>query len=234
MTSFDYFTENSSNSIPEIPEKRTEKVTLKAQQMLFRQGELSETFYIIETGQIQLYFYSKDHQKIVLQTLKDGEVVGELPFVENCQMLNAIALCPTTLLCLKRDQFWEFFDTNPHFKHYILQLLCQRDRNWSIWSRQLIDWIQLILEETPVEVLNKLESNKFLLPESTQSAFPNLLKQLIQINLQQKVNSSQAIVKFKLEIDEEKRQRQVEEITQTEYFESLIKFTEKRHGAARQ
>ena len=213
----------------QVPDDEVEMSTLKQEQILFQQQDRADSFYIIETGKIQLYISNQSTQKLILTTLSDGDVVGELPFTGSLHSVNAVALTTTTLRCLNPKQFWSFFNSNDPFKDYILHLLSSRQYLWSIWLRQVFERSQLISKEVHIEALNKGRYDPLSLYKTAPYPLSRSSEKSTSINLNKSKESSASSIKFKLKIDEKKRQKQVGEIAKTEYFESLIKFTEERH-----
>src|SRR5262249_38941942 len=55
-----------------------ERVHFKPGESLMRQGERSDTLYFTETGQVTVYVEMAPHERVRLQTLSMGTVVGEL------------------------------------------------------------------------------------------------------------------------------------------------------------
>jgi CRP-like cAMP-binding protein len=94
--------------------ERVREVDLEEGEILFHQGDIAKTLYLIEEGQIQIIreYESKEH--IILATLGPGEVVGDLSMIVGEPRLGSvIAIEPTRMLALDRDTFFAAIGTNP-------------------------------------------------------------------------------------------------------------------------
>lgn len=75
-----------------------EKVKLKQDQVLCREGDQENDLYIIESGEL-LVCIRKGSQVTPIAYLKDGEYIGELSFFDDKPRgADIIALKPTTLM----------------------------------------------------------------------------------------------------------------------------------------
>lgn len=73
-------------------------VSLKKGEYLFREGDVSNGFYIVHRGAIRLHKVSREGSKQVLKIFKDRESFGESTVVSlSCYPADAYADCPTIL-----------------------------------------------------------------------------------------------------------------------------------------
>ncbi len=89
-------------------------VDLYEGEILFNQGDIAKTLYLIEEGKIQIIREYDSKEEIVLATLGPGEVVGDLSMiVGEPRTARVVATEPTQLLALDRDTFFTTIGANP-------------------------------------------------------------------------------------------------------------------------
>ncbi|MBV9387781.1 MAG: SLC26A/SulP transporter family protein [Chroococcidiopsidaceae cyanobacterium CP_BM_ER_R8_30] len=98
---------------------------------LFRQGELSDTLYLIESGQVTVLLQLSDGQTRRLRTLGAGMSLGENSFyLGTPHKTSAIADQPSTLYCLSQTNLQIMRQEAPQvtaaFGDFIIRLLAER------------------------------------------------------------------------------------------------------------
>ncbi|MBI5929002.1 MAG: Crp/Fnr family transcriptional regulator [Chloroflexi bacterium] len=89
-------------------------VDLLAGEVLFHQGDIAKTLYLIEEGNIQIIREYDSKEEIILATLGPGEVVGDLSMiVGEPRTARVVATETTQLLALDRDTFFAAIGANP-------------------------------------------------------------------------------------------------------------------------
>ena len=68
-----------------------EKKMFAAGEMLMRQGETGEEAYLILTGKVQVFIES-DGRKVVLATLKEGDVIGEMSLISKEKLTRSASV----------------------------------------------------------------------------------------------------------------------------------------------
>ncbi len=83
----------------------TEK-TIAAGEVLFREGDVANEAYIIRTGEVEVLKHAQ-HGEVVLATLSEGDVLGELALFEQGMPRSATARTKTNVSCdiITRDEF---------------------------------------------------------------------------------------------------------------------------------
>ena len=76
--------------------ERTSRAHYEAGQIIFSQGELARSFYIILSGTVEVY-REQDDQEVPLATLGPGEYFGEMSLLQGVRhTASARALDPLT------------------------------------------------------------------------------------------------------------------------------------------
>ena len=89
-----------------------EKVEMQyfpANYVIFNQGDIGDTMYIIKRGEVQVI-----RENNILATLSDGQFFGEMALVSD-EIRNAKILTTTDieLLAIKKDDFTDILSNNP-------------------------------------------------------------------------------------------------------------------------
>jgi CRP/FNR family transcriptional regulator, cyclic AMP receptor protein len=107
------------------------RTTLRAGQVLFRQGEPGSAFYIVERGEIEISVHSADGRKLALDVLRDGEVFGEIALFGGQRTATARALSDSLLQRVRRADLLNTLRRDPDLALDFIEVLCERLRRLS-------------------------------------------------------------------------------------------------------
>jgi len=79
--------------VPEATEAKLEKIALPSGTVLFRQGDLGDAAYILDSGKIVIY-QQVEGQRVELDSIKPGEIFGEMAVIDHSERM-ATALAAT-------------------------------------------------------------------------------------------------------------------------------------------
>ena len=97
---------------------------------LFSFGEPGDSLYIVAAGSVELYVKDNSGAKIVLTNCGPGEPFGELSLFDGgARTATAVALEPSTLFVLDREDLLTFLGRHPHAALDLLTTMGQRIRN---------------------------------------------------------------------------------------------------------
>jgi CRP/FNR family cyclic AMP-dependent transcriptional regulator len=92
-----------------------EEMKFKSGQVIIREGETGNLFYVITEGQVEVIIHDADGSDVVLQQAGPGHFFGELSMLTNePRSARVRAIEPVTTLALERDEFFEFLRTHTH------------------------------------------------------------------------------------------------------------------------
>ena len=96
---------------------------LRRGQEVWREGDPAEHLTVIVKGRVKILRHA-DAGDVIFEIFGQGEPVGAIA-VYNCipYPATAVALEPTTLLCLPRRDYFELLDRNPEFARSIIREL---------------------------------------------------------------------------------------------------------------
>lgn len=92
-----------------------EERKFKAGQIIIREGDVGDLFYVITEGEAEVLIRDADGADIVLHKSGPGDFFGELSMLTNePRSARVRAIENLTTLVLERDEFFEFLRTHPH------------------------------------------------------------------------------------------------------------------------
>jgi CRP/FNR family cyclic AMP-dependent transcriptional regulator len=101
----------------------------KEGQSIFHYGDAGGEIFILRNGRVELFVESTDGQKIVLAENEQGDVIGELSFLDGgSRTATALAREDTQTLVMHRDRLLEFVDKHPHAAMDLLTAVGRRLR----------------------------------------------------------------------------------------------------------
>jgi CRP-like cAMP-binding protein len=100
--------------------------TYQAGEMIFSEFEPGDTFYLIQSGRVQLVKLVGDYEK-TLDRLQPSEMFGEMAILENSpRSATAIALDTVTVLEFNSQNFEVLMLGNPQIALKLLKMFCKR------------------------------------------------------------------------------------------------------------
>lgn len=104
-------------------------------QIVFSEGDTAEFLPIVEKGKIKLVRYPGDGKELIIGIFSTGEVFAIPPAFDGKRYpATAVAMEPSRLLLLYRDDFRGLLDESEEFSAVIMRLMCGllRDRTDSV------------------------------------------------------------------------------------------------------
>jgi len=198
-----------------------DRVELADGEVLFRRGDPGDAFYVIESGKIRIFTVDEGGQEITLNTLREGEAIGELALVDNQpRSASASALGPTVLSRLSREDFLAGVQTSPELTSRVIRLLSQRTRHMTDYIERLGHWARLVAEGNYNQAMESIQREGSS-ADRALTAVADAVKSMVQAVQQREEQLRQEVTQLRIQIDETKRKKQVAEITETDYFQKL-------------
>lgn len=113
LASLKIFRQLDAAAVYVVAQKMTRR-QLSAGEVLFRQGEAADAFYILTAGVLQASISNLDGNSVFLNTLNAGECIGEIALLTGQPRTAAVtALQDSQLLCLTRSAFEQLAEQYP-------------------------------------------------------------------------------------------------------------------------
>ena len=88
--------------------------TYKKGQMIFFQGDVSDQLYIINTGKIKIFKYTRESREQILYILSEGDFIGDLSLLKKSSFeFNAEALENVIICTIAKQDFDSILRKNP-------------------------------------------------------------------------------------------------------------------------
>src|SRR5215475_14114422 len=101
----------------------------KRGETVFHYGDPGGEIFILRSGRVELFVESTEGQKIVLAENEQGDVIGELSFLDGGpRIATAVASEDTCMLVLDRMRLLDFIDQHPHAAMDVLTVIGRRLR----------------------------------------------------------------------------------------------------------
>jgi CRP-like cAMP-binding protein len=203
-----------------------ETVRLSDGEILFHRGEPGDAFYIIESGEVRIFTLDEEGSELTLNTLAVGEAFGELALVDDRpRSASAAALGPTILRCLRREEFLARVHTSPALTDTVIRLLSQRTRHMTDYIEWLGQWARLMAEGQYDQAMQSIRDEEST-SDRALAAVADAVRHMVQAVQEREDQLRQEVAQLRIQIDQAKRQEQVSEIAETDYFQDLTQHAE--------
>lgn len=234
----DWFAAMPADELSIVADKIHSK-SFERNDILFQRGDFGDAFYIIVQGWVSAFVNSDKGSLIVLNQLGPGQIFGEMALIDNKpRSAGIMALTPLEVLTLDRKEFLAVLKEHAPIALETLRSLSGKLRFTATYLEQAIIWSQRIADGDYSMVLDQIQTSQHDVVGATESddfrvnAFLSAFIQLVQEVQQREDALRQEIsaLKLRIDIDEEKRQEQVQAITQNPFFTTLkAKAQQMRH-----
>jgi CRP-like cAMP-binding protein len=209
-------------------------------EVLFYKGDLGDEMFIVEEGSVAIYEPSgaQPGQERPIRIFRAGETLGEMALIDGQpRTLSARAVQPTATLVLKGDDFRRLL-RDPDMSLAVMASLNDRIRYTTDFLGEIREWMGRIAagQHETVQFINDMQAWVKQVSEGEYSqtveamaryrdkSIATLAAEFARMASQVKQREDalrREIAELKIEIDESKRKRQVAEITESDYFQSL-------------
>jgi CRP-like cAMP-binding protein len=98
-------------------------------QMILLEDDLGQTFFVIAGGSVKITRLSDDGREVILAMLGESDFFGEMSLLDGAgRSANVVALEPSEVLTLSRNNFLEILQDYPKISISLLDELTQRIR----------------------------------------------------------------------------------------------------------
>jgi CRP-like cAMP-binding protein len=196
---------------------------LDAGEILFHLGDPGDELFIIQEGRLALFASQGEdagEDESAIRVLGPGEVLGEMALIDGSpRSLSARAVEPATLHVLAGDDFRDLLRRVPDVAFAVMSGLNERIRYTTTFLTEVRKWVQRVAEG---EYDRRIEPRDTYEDPSIAALAADFAQMAARVQereeaLQEEVERLQ----LRIQIDEAKRERQVEEITGSDYFQLL-------------
>ncbi|MEJ5241165.1 MAG: cyclic nucleotide-binding domain-containing protein [Anaerolineales bacterium] len=193
--------------------------TLSSGEILFRKGEQGDALFIVAEGRLQIVTQNAQGDEVILNECGVGETIGEMSLVdESPRSATVIALEPTVMLELKREDFLQLLDEQPKIALLLLLTLISRLRFATTYIEKATEWSRKVSQGDYAFIE---ESVPLRGAEEKAQQFLGAFFQMVRDVQQREQALRQQIQALQIEVDEVRRRQAVEELTATEFYHTL-------------
>jgi CRP-like cAMP-binding protein len=211
-----------ASALQTIHDKLDQK-SLKKEEILFHMGDLGDELIIVKSGQIAIFTPDDSGNHHIIRIFTAGESLGEMALIdEKPRSLSAKALTDSEILALNKAAFLELLSgENYEIPLEIMRELSARVRYTTDFLNEVKDWVQIIAEghyESALQRAQEKSSNEDQMMATLAADFAQMASKVQRREQELK----QQVAKLKIEIDENKRKEDFEQIVQSDYYQSLL------------
>jgi CRP/FNR family cyclic AMP-dependent transcriptional regulator len=96
--------------------------------VIVREGERTDSLYIVVAGRVKIYVNDSDGKEIVLGESGAGDYFGEMVLDEGPRAASVMTLEPTQFLVVPKEDFKDFLAKSPEFSLHLIRRLIRRVR----------------------------------------------------------------------------------------------------------
>ena len=200
-----------------------------AGEVLFHMNAPGDEMFIVRTGRIGIYVPDEKSagKEQPIRVFEPGEVLGEMALIDQQpRSLSGRALLPSTVWVLTGADFRALIGQSPDMALAVMGGLSDRVRYTTQFLNEVREWVKRIAEG---------QYDRSFTPEQTydEPSIRTLAAEFAQMAAQVEKREQELrkeVFRLQIEIDEAKRERQVSEIVESDYFQSLRSQAKKLRG----
>jgi len=95
-------------------------------EFLFEDGTADDSLHVIMSGKLEVVKRTGDDNFASLAVLREGELAGELSFIDGApHTVGLRTLCKTRVLSLRREDFEGIIDSNPRLVYKVMRAVAR-------------------------------------------------------------------------------------------------------------
>lgn len=193
---------------------------LAAGEVLFHIGDPGDEMFLIAQGRVALFIPGREPpgQEKPIRIVEPGEVLGEMALIDGRpRSLSARALEATQVQVLAGEDFRRLMARYPDIAMAVMIGLCERIRYTTEFLGEMRGWVQRIAAGE-YDLGGTLESGY---RDSTIATLAAEFTRMAARLKEREEELRRQVAELRIEIDQAKKERQVSEIVESEYFQAL-------------
>ena len=227
------------NMPPEVIESLSQKVishNLKQDEALIKIGDSGDSVFIIRSGWVKISIPDEKEGEVVINHLGPGEFVGEMSLIDQKPRSASVIAITETLEAveLHREDFIALLNDFPMMALFVISNISNRMRYTLTYLDKAIHWSYRIADgdySFAAEEISKIQHNSVVdntrPDENRANRFLLAFFQMVQGVQQREELLLEKVRQLSIQIDEDKRDAELESLTGTPFFERLKSETQK-------
>jgi CRP-like cAMP-binding protein len=236
LKKFDFFDDLPDEVIHALVEQ-VEKVTLKDDEVLFNKGDMGDALYVVESGRVKMVGTDKDGQEVVFNQVGAGAVIGEMAIIDQQpRSAGVVAINETQMLKLSQEAFMRVMEEQPLLGMQISRNVIQRLRLATTYIELAIEWSKEIADGNYDYVERQAQAEDASADTASQSdreraqRFLGTFFQMVRGVREREEQLKKELVQLKVVIDQQRRKQEVEQLSNSEFFQSLRKAAKEKRN----
>ncbi len=199
---------------------RLQMHALREGEVLFNMGDPGNDLVIVQTGCVAIYVPNseKSGKEQPIRIFRAGEALGEMALIDGRpRSLSARALEASDILLLTGDDFRALLAQSPALSLAVMGGLSDRIRYTTEFLAEVQEWVKRVAEG---KYERQFAPNRDYKDRSMQDLAAEFAQMAAQVQKREE-ELRQEVIQLRIEINETKRQREVEQIVDTDYFRDL-------------
>lgn len=207
-------------------------VTLADGEVLFHRGEPGDALYVVDSGQARVFTLDEAGRELTLNVMEPGEAFGEMALLDSRpRSASVAAIGPTKLRCLRREDFLDQVHTSPQLTNTVIRLISERARHMTEYIELMGRWARLVAEGRYDEAMRNIQ-NRAEAPDRAVAAVADAVEDMVKAVREREARLQEEVAELRIRIDQGKREEQVAEITETDYFQKLAQQAQELRGGS--
>lgn len=218
----DFFKELSEDASVAVAEKASLRKFSEGD-ALMRKGDPADSFFVILEGHLKIVTTGAKGEEIIINKVGPGESIGELALVDDRpRSAGVIALDDVEALELTKEAFFDLLNHRLDVSLGIMRGFSNRLRFSTTYIEKVIDWSQKTAEgdysfmDQTQPITNRAGSDDDKAAQLL-SAFYSMVRKVKA----REETLKQELERLTFEIDQERRKKEFDEITNTEFYAKL-------------
>jgi CRP-like cAMP-binding protein len=188
--------------------------------LIFSKSDQGDTMYYILKGSIRIFVKDEKGNELTITYYREHQVFGELSLLDGqVRSASADAAEEIEVLILSRDGFLKFLEDRPSVGLVMIRDLTSRVRYTTQYLEKVLDSIHWLSKGEYDRAIQELTKS------SAESAIQKLITTFVEMahSLRERENTLKKEIKLlRIQVDQKRRQTQVEEITSSGFFRDLF------------
>ena len=206
-----------------LPPSAWQDLDLAAGEALFRSGDPGDTFYVVTSGEIEVFVEDRGSAHITLARLGPGDYLGELALLDGGpRTASAAATSPSHLRALSRETFTKQLAHSPALAGALVSPLSERLRNVLGYLEHLIGWARQAAEGSYADAQAAIDQ-QVQSSSGDAARFYQSFADMLAAVAQREADLRREVAELRILIDPAKHRAELEEIVDSDFFRQLEK-----------
>lgn len=197
-------------------------------EVLLRKDDALDSMFIMRTGWAKIVTDDADGSELVISHVGPGQAIGDISLLDGLPYLvSVVALTPVRTMVVTRSVFLDWLNAHPHLALEVMRGLAEKMRLNTTYVRKAIEWSNKIAlgdYSAPMEQINSEHTSvatRARPDEALVAEFLASFHSMVQGVKTREDTLKQQIQELSIKIDPTKVDREVDELTDSNFFKNL-------------